>query len=292
MCNYGIEFSKDSVMVYGPGGASTSDPYQGFIEFLYAGVDEIDTVLNSNKDKSHILREISSRFMFFPILLWGIYRIDHDTILNCELKEKILQDLKESQSYFYEQARIFLDENPPAAFHEFSTLLPKERYCKYNSVITSIKCSFLLDEDSMEVIERFYPQTIFEVCYIFFIKMIIKNSTIKKCGHCGKFFEKRLGYNNEYCNRPIPGKNKTCKDIGAMEKYRKESIDDIQKTYKKHYGKVYAYCKRKGLNRQFPVWLDHASELRELARSTNMSIDCFNKRLNEIENEVIYSGGI
>jgi len=287
MDNCSIEFNKDLVIVSGPGGFSIADPYQGFIEFLYMDKKGLDTILDLETDKARILYDNASDFSFFPILLWGIYNIEDAECLTHDLKTKMLKDLKKSQGYFYEQARIFLDENP--LIEDYAALTPKERYCKLNTVNGSVRCQLLLDEDTMETIERYYPESLFEACYIFFIKMVLKNSTIKRCGYCGKYFEKRPGYNNEYCPRRIPGKNKTCKDVGAIARY-KQSKDDIQKMFDKHYKKVSAYCKRHKLKAPLASWLENASELRVQARSTNMTVNEFDSKLNKIETEVIYNG--
>lgn len=284
MRNCTIEFNKDQVIVSGPGGFSIDDPRHDFIEFLYMDKEKLDTLLDFKKDKARILYDNNSSF---ALLLWGIYNLENVECLTDEQKSKILVDLKKSQGFFYEQARIFLDENPPEGFN-FETLTPRKRYSKYNHIKESVRCSIGLDPNTEETIERYYPESLDEACHILFIKLVLNNSTIKRCKHCGKYFIKRPGYNNEYCWRLIPGTNKTCKDVGANIKY-KQSKDEIQKMFEKHYKKIKPYCKRNNLQPAFPIWQERAEGLRETARASGMTSDEFDSKLSEIEREVIYN---
>ncbi|MDF2892067.1 MAG: hypothetical protein K0R80_2434 [Clostridia bacterium] len=292
MNNCIIEFTKNLAIIFTSNGAIDTDPYEEFIDFLYMDRERIDFIFNTTGNLSQLYYDYDTKFKTPAVmakLITSIYNINDNHTWSDELKMRILADLKESQNYFYEKAHIFLDENPPLNYESFKLLSPKERYAKETPIETSIRCNLQIDEDTGEIIERYYPESLFEACYILFIKAILSNSTIKRCAHCGKYFKKRLGYNNEYCTRLVPGKNKTCRDIGAMQKYRSESMDDIQRIFTKYYKKVFSYCKRKKIN--YSSWLIRASNLRDIAKSTNMDIEQFEDELKKIEDEEIYIGG-
>ncbi|HWQ73302.1 MAG TPA: hypothetical protein VN370_13400, partial [Desulfitobacteriaceae bacterium] len=180
MHDYSIELSGDSVTVSGPDGFLISDPTQGFIEFLYASNEEIDTILDLEKDKVDILYDNAASFQFLPFLIWGIYNIDNAAGLTNK-KEEILKDLKQQQAYFYEKARIYLDENPPIS--EYKSLTPRERYVQNNDIGISARCNLSLDRFTLEPVEKYFPEKLEEVFYILFIRMVIRNSTIKRCGY-------------------------------------------------------------------------------------------------------------
>lgn len=277
MRNFSIQFNDNSVTVYGPEGAVVENPAQKFIDFLYMDLKEFDTIFDTKIDNA----KLSNSDLSFVQMTMDKFSNNKFSYLTNEL-----EDMKKNKSYFYEKARVYLDENP--SVKEYKSLAPRERYAKHNDLNETIRCSISLDRNTMEPIETYYPENIKEACYIFLIKMIVKNSLIKKCGYCGNFFEKKQGHSNEYCNRLIPGKNKTCKDVGAFAIYNRISKDDFQKIFEKHYKKVSAYCKRHNLKESFDNWNHFASDLRAQARSAGMPIEIFDIKLKEIEDDMVY----
>jgi hypothetical protein len=262
--------------------------------------EELYSILDISKSNAQKLHYYSSNFKTtpsFPVIIWGIYNIKFDSNLNDKMSQTILEDLKKSQSFFLEQAKIVLDENPPSGYEDLAQLTPIERYiehvCKrFDPEVKTrldeitIRKSFMLDEETAEIYERYYPESLFEACYLFFMMITVNNNTLYKCGHCEKYFVKRPG-NNQYCNRRILGTNKTCKDVGAKAKYKK---DNIQLTFEKYYKKVTKYCERKGLKDSYANWYTQVFDLKEKARSENMSIEDFIDQLEEIEQREVYIG--
>jgi uncharacterized OB-fold protein len=69
--------------------------------------------------------------------------------------------------------------------------------------------------------------------FLEFEYMRANNLTIRKCEHCGRYF---LPYSKVslFCERPVEGTEKTCKDIGVMEKYsRKVAADEARNLFRR-----------------------------------------------------------
>ena len=107
-------------------------------------------------------------------------------------------------------------------------------------------------------------------------KVIQNNFVINKCENCGRLFIPITSSNNpnqkgrndqKYCNTPYLDTGKTCKEIGATNKY-KEKVEDsailkeYKKEYKKIYGRHYSYPK-KFTEKQFKQWSKKATQLRD-----------------------------
>lgn len=73
-----------------------------------------------------------------------------------------------------------------------------------------------------------------DICALVFLEfeyMCTEGYVIRKCGYCGRYF---LPFSavSLYCDRPVGGEGKTCKDIAAKEKYnRKVNSDAAKKLY-------------------------------------------------------------
>lgn len=265
--NYGIIFTKDGgSFVFGRGGGSYRDIYSDFIELLDVDPLEIDKIILSS-NKAQTLRD--SKLKAFPNLLWGIYQINDDSSnVTSELREKIKKDLLNVQFDYKELATLYLDED--SSLERLKGLTPKQKYVEFDPFLLeyTIECSIRIDEETLEEKQIFYPRSFEELFYLLFMKMVVNNISLKRCGHCGKYFVKHKNYNNEYCNRLIPGKNKTCKDVGAVKKYKKNE-DQITKIFNRAYKTYYARLTKyhKISPDSFADWLSRASQKRDEAKN-------------------------
>lgn len=213
------------------------------------------------------------------IIIRGIYGND--------LTNEQKQEIHKTASMIKEYASILLDESPD--IEGYSSLTPIDRYLRL-SVFDDIfiSCNISFDRHSKKIVETYKPNNFSEACYIIFIKMIQHNITIKRCKNCGGYFLKRIGYNNEYCRRDVPGRSgKTCQDLGALIKYRSNS-DYIRKVYDRSY-KRHAALKRNGKMTQkaFSGWLKKAQKLRTEARTNKMSEEEFTIQMESISFKLI-----
>lgn len=263
-------------------------------------VDINADLLESRKTRDYLIdivmvetEKIRSLFVEDPynplvVILSDIYGVTEDNLCQQIHEGKIIDAIHECQFFFKEVMEACLNENPiDKRFQKIKTLSVKDRYyyCKKNGYgfiadleNTTIKCSMYVDKDFNPKQGKtcmtyvYYPENLFEVCHILFTNMVINDLTVRKCKNCNKYFVKNKNYNNEYCSRLIPGKNKTtCKDVGAMRLYRK-NYDEIQNVYDKAYKRHYAQACRKNITfAVFDEWVLRAKSLKEEAREKNIT---------------------
>lgn len=264
-----IQFIENRVLIDVPNEIYSSSLGSEIIDLVECNEDTIDGIVKEPYNSSA------------GMMIHGIYG---DVI-----PQETLEEIRQTAAMVKEYVSIFLDESP--VVDEYKDMLPLDRYLRlsiFNDVF--IKCNISFDKDTKKIIETYIPESFKEACYIIFIKMIQHNITIKKCKNCGKYFLKRAGYNNEYCNRLIPGKeSKTCRDLGAIINYRINSKDDYQKLFEKAYKKISPFCKRNKLRNEFYRWYHKASLLRDESRSKKIPVNEYEEKLKEIEEKQVYS---
>ena len=97
------------------------------------------------------------------------------------------------------------------------------------------------------------------------MKMITNEVVITKCANCGRYFILDGRGDIAYCSRPLsdqPGK--TCKDIGALNKYMdKVNTDPIRKEYHRAYKRNHSRVRVGTMTQaEFLKWSDEAREKR------------------------------
>jgi hypothetical protein len=314
-----IEICGDSVVVSGRGGVTDTSPIDGFIELLYMSIDEaIDLIDFSGFDfgikkdeKGNLVKDGKGDdievFRFskhdnenshksFPALLWSIYEIYIGSAVSTETRKKIVNDLKYSQKYFLDAASVFFNDDS-SLIHSKEHPLAK-RYLPLYDKNLRVKCNFSFDKDTMKIIDIYYPESIFEACFVFFMYLVKNNKSIRECKHCGKLFANQTGH-SIYCSRLDPVTKKRCRDVGAMARYKKSAI---QLAYEKSYNKIHTrYLRTKNKYMHFLAnnrivydidienpkiiqgiydnWQYSASELKENANKNNTSLSEFESSL-------------
>lgn len=243
----------------------------------------------------NIIEGISKFHVFFEIYFNNVALLQNTSLDKDAVESRLLmvmQDIYESTKKckeIYEKALSYcLDLNPP--FDTMKDLDIPKRLCLFADkecldfldIMITKRRSWIADKkveiEDNESIEdkikklRSHDITLFEItealnlyhiCYAIFMEMISKNLKVKKCSNCNKYFILYANYNNEYCNRLISGKNKTCKELGAILRYRKKTENDeikklYDKAYKTNYARVYKYESAIMSKSDFPKWIDAA----------------------------------
>lgn len=66
-----------------------------------------------------------------------------------------------------------------------------------------------------------------EILNVEFMRMLELDIRFVKCQRCGRYFVRKTEKEARYCDRIVPGTNKTCKDIATIENFKKNHQDDI-----------------------------------------------------------------
>ena len=165
---------------------------------------------------------------------------------------------------------LFLDTKFKIKYVCDTILSPQQRRLDVDKIVDIIKEKNIVTEEVYEL-ENAEEQIRFEL-----FKVIQNNFVINKCENCGRLFIPITSSNNpnqkgrndqKYCNTPYLDTGKTCKEIGATNKY-KEKVEDsailkeYKKEYKKIYGRHYSHPK-KFTEEQFKQWSKKAIKLRD-----------------------------
>lgn len=165
---------------------------------------------------------------------------------------------------------LFLDSKFKTKYICDTELSREERNLDVEKIVEIMKEKNIVAEEVYEL-ENSEEQIRFEL-----FKVIQNNFVINKCENCGRLFIPITSSNNpnqkgrndqKYCNTPYLDTGKTCKEIGATNKY-KEKVEDsailkeYKKEYKKIYGRHYSHPK-KFTEKQFKQWSKKAIELRD-----------------------------
>ena len=73
--------------------------------------------------------------------------------------------------------------------------------------------------------------------------MLEENIRFRKCKRCGRYFIMKGNYNTNFCDRIDPETGKTCKELGAIDNFKKKIADNAaiplyQKYYKRYAARV------------------------------------------------------
>ncbi len=118
--------------------------------------------------------------------------------------------------------------------------------------------------------------------FLEFEYMCTNNMTIRRCENCGRYF---LPFSvvSRYCDRPVEGKDKTCKDIGAALKFNeKVSGDDIKLAFRRANNAYQMRCRRypQSYKREdYEAWREAAKALMGEVLAGKISVEEFEKRI-------------
>ena len=165
---------------------------------------------------------------------------------------------------------LFLDSKFKTKYICDTELSREEKNLDVEKIVEIMKEKNIVAEEVYEL-ENSEEQIRFEL-----FKVIQNNFVINKCENCGRLFIPITSSNNpnqkgrndqKYCNSLYLDTGKTCKEIGATNKY-KEKVEDsailkeYNREYKKIYGRHYSHPK-KFTEKQFKLWSKKATQLRD-----------------------------
>lgn len=123
--------------------------------------------------------------------------------------------------------------------------------------------------------EVLYPETVLDL-YCYLKSLYLRNEVrFKPCKHCGRYFVLTGNGSTEYCNRPIIGSTKTCRQIGAVRIYQSKQLENpavkaFTKSYKTHNARVrYGTLSHEG----FASWSKEARVMRDKCVSGEIPLD-------------------
>ena len=89
--------------------------------------------------------------------------------------------------------------------------------------------------------------------------------TVRRCKNCGRYFPQTGRVSAEYCERPVPRGQQTCREAGAFQQWtKKQSEDPVFKAYRKEYKKRFAWIKAGRISdTDFYAWSERAREMKK-----------------------------
>lgn len=251
---------------------------------LHTFTDSIDKV----SDKKH--KEYMKYFETIrDLLIENLMDKKIDLIKRLELISKysnnsIVRNLSVPEKlYLYEAKRVFdihyLNTNPAHALFldtKFKTkyivdkpLSFKEKRLDVEEIVKIMKEKNIIAEEVYEL-ENTEEQIRFEL-----FKVIQNNFVINKCENCGRLFIPVTSSNNpnqkgrndqKYCNNLYKNTDKTCKQIGALNKQKQKVqnsliLKEYNREYKRMHGLHYNHQKE-FKEKQFKEWSKRAREIR------------------------------
>lgn len=112
--------------------------------------------------------------------------------------------------------------------------------------------------------------------------MCVNNHNVRKCANCGRYF---LPFSlvSRYCDRPVEGKGKTCKDLGANAKYNeKVNGDDLMRIYRRLNNTYQMRCSRAPgvyLRADYEAWQENAKSILENVKAGKIPVDEFEEMI-------------
>ena len=125
-----------------------------------------------------------------------------------------------------------------------------------------------------EVISSENPE---DIVNFMLVRYMQENLQMKPCKYCGRYFATKRAYKTDYCDRPIVGSTKTCREAGSLRLYEKRKLEDpaikeYKRSYKAHNARI-----RYGLmtKEEFADWSREAREKRDLCVAGKLSLEDF-----------------
>ena len=108
-----------------------------------------------------------------------------------------------------------------------------------------------------------------------FTKMLEENIRFRKCKRCGRYFIMKGNYNTNFCDRVDPETGKTCKELGAIDNFKKKMADNAAiPLYQKYYKRYAARVKVKQIKeKDFKKWKYEAVSKRDDCCEGKISVE-------------------
>lgn len=130
----------------------------------------------------------------------------------------------------------------------------------------------------------FYRSTdIRALVFLEFEYMCTNNFMIQRCEHCGRYF---LPYSKVslFCDRPVDDSGRTCKDVGAMEKYNQKVVADEASNLFRRLNNAYHMRTKRApavyTQATYEAWRDNARGLLKKVEEGTMTVEEFEERVH------------
>ena len=233
-----VELFLDSITNHNPGTKA------GF-EVLSARYTQEILFLEQNNDrfKNVTYRTVSKPFL---IGIFSAHALGMQSFMKQQLEfcsdgsndEKYMQLKPIERLYIYEQWRKSKGEQPHYFETEtFSSQLVISEEIQVEGDFSIEELADKLKKQKPQIAEMTVLPTGWALMRFEMMKIITQEVLIKKCANCGRYFILDGRTDVEYCSRPLANQpEKTCKDIGALNKYMdKVNADPIRKEYHRAY---------------------------------------------------------
>ena len=123
--------------------------------------------------------------------------------------------------------------------------------------------------------EVLYPKTTRDILDLTLREIVRRNVWFKVCQSCGKYFPSTVHGNTEFCDREFQNTGKTCREIGALTKWReKVAANPAILLYNRFYKTRFAWIRAKKISREaFQAWAAEARRLRDKVVAGEMGLD-------------------
>ncbi len=138
----------------------------------------------------------------------------------------------------------------------------------------SINFEAVDDETFTDVL---YPNSIYGIIDFHLRECVKRETRLRVCKNCGKYFAVRGRSTAEYCDRVFDDKGRTCKEMGAIALWTKnKSGDAVFKLYRREYKKRFAWIKAgKVLPEQVYAWGEKAREKKTECEEGKITVEEF-----------------
>lgn len=122
-----------------------------------------------------------------------------------------------------------------------------------------------------------YPDSIYGLIDFHLRECVKRETRLRVCKNCGKYFAIQGRSNAEYCDRVFDEKGRTCKDVGAIALWTKnKSSDEVFKLYRREYKKRFARIKAgKVLPEEVYAWGEKAREKKAECEEGKITLEEF-----------------
>lgn len=131
--------------------------------------------------------------------------------------------------------------------------------------------------------EVLYPKDIYDLIDYHVRECIKRETRLKVCKNCGRYFAITGRSSAEYCERVFDEKGRTCKEVGAIALWTKNKSDDeVFKIYRREYKKRFAWIKSGRIAPElFYAWSKKAREKKSECAAGEITLEEFSQWLKE-----------
>lgn len=140
--------------------------------------------------------------------------------------------------------------------------------------IPEIHLEYVITKEGIEEVHPFDKTR--DACFLELLHCVKAGIKLRKCNLCNRYFDVTKYPNTRYCNRIMPGADKSCDIIGRTKKFHQDHKDD----YHGEYGNAYRRNYAKLLPDKFNVWKNIADSKKDLVIQGQLSEHDFIEWLN------------